>query len=222
MVTEVTTAIASDLLATRKSLIERLKQWDDQESCNAFFNIYWKLIYSAARARGLTDEEAQDVVQETVIGVREAMPGFKYDRKQGPFKAWLLRLTSSRIEDQLRKRSQMESFPTSSDGVATESCFDRSGNSVTIEGAIAADVEQIWDQEWENNLLEAAIERVKQQIDPKQFQLFDLSVLQGWTREKINSVLGIGSAKLFIARHLVAKSIKKELKHMRTQWAWEA
>src|SRR6185503_15557951 len=95
--------IPRDLIPTRRSLITRLKCWDDQESWNTFFETYWKLIYRAARSSGLNDAEAQDVVQETVISVCKQMPHFKYDPETGSFKNWLLKLTYWRITDQFRK-----------------------------------------------------------------------------------------------------------------------
>src|SRR5437773_2232587 len=81
-----------ELLATRWTLIERLKNWDDQESWRQFFDTYWKLIYGVAIKSGLT-HEAQDVVQETVISVCKSMHTFKADPVYGSFKAWLLNLT---------------------------------------------------------------------------------------------------------------------------------
>src|SRR5258705_5904182 len=95
-----------DMIPTRKSLLGRLKDWNDQESWKVFFDTYWRLIYSAAMKAGLSDVEAQDVVQETVISVFKSMPGFDYDPGKGSFKSWLLRLTSWRIVDQLRKRQR--------------------------------------------------------------------------------------------------------------------
>ena len=40
-------------LQTRWSLIGRLKDMDDQQSWQAFFDAYWKLIYSVALKAGL-------------------------------------------------------------------------------------------------------------------------------------------------------------------------
>src|SRR6266852_6048825 len=93
-----------DFLPTRRSLLSALKQWDDQESWRDFFNTYWKLIYSVAIKAGLSDQEAEDVVQETVISVAKKMGDFKYDPAVCSFKGWLLRITRFRIIDQLRKR----------------------------------------------------------------------------------------------------------------------
>ena len=69
-----------DLVPTRQSLLTRLKDWNDQESWQVFFETYWKLIYRAALKAGLSEEEAQDAVQETVISVARAMPSLSTDR----------------------------------------------------------------------------------------------------------------------------------------------
>src|SRR5258706_14947787 len=87
----------NELIPTRQSLLSRLKDWKDEESWRVFFDTYWKLIYGAAMKAGLSDAEAQDVVQETVISVLKSMPGFEYNTEKGSFKSWLLRLTNWRI-----------------------------------------------------------------------------------------------------------------------------
>ena len=81
-----------------------LANWDDQRRWQEFFDTYWKLIYSAARKSGLTDAEAQEVVQETVITVAKNIDKLKYDPAIGSFKGWLLQITRWRIADQFRKR----------------------------------------------------------------------------------------------------------------------
>src|SRR5438445_5405568 len=92
------------LVATRRSLVDRLVNWDDQKRWQEFFDTYWKLIYSTARKAGLTDAEAQEVVQETVITVAKNIEKLKYDPNRGSFKGWLLQITRWRIVDQFRKR----------------------------------------------------------------------------------------------------------------------
>src|SRR4029077_10942895 len=88
---------------TRRSLLTRLKNWDDQEGWKRFFDTYWRLIYSVAIKSGLSDTDAQDIVQETVVAVARRIPDFKYDPELGSFKGWLLLITRRRIIDHLRK-----------------------------------------------------------------------------------------------------------------------
>jgi hypothetical protein len=63
-----------EVIRTRATLLDRLKNWNDQASWQEFFDIYWQLIYGVARKAGLTDAEAQDVVQETLVAVAKHMP----------------------------------------------------------------------------------------------------------------------------------------------------
>ena len=76
-------ASPDELIPTRRSLLSRLEDWDDQESWREFFNTYWKLIYGVALKAGLSDAEAQDVVQDTVVAVARKMQDFRYDPGRG-------------------------------------------------------------------------------------------------------------------------------------------
>ena len=97
------------LLVTRRSLVERLVNLEDRRRWQEFFERYWKLIYGVARRAGLSDAEAQDVVQETVITVAKNIS--KYERTAGSFQNWLLHITRWRIADQFRKRAPGGSAP---------------------------------------------------------------------------------------------------------------
>src|SRR6266496_5409417 len=65
---------AEKLIATRWSLLSRLKDWGDRDSWQEFFDTYWRLIYDVASKSGLRDAEAQDVVQEVLLAVARKMP----------------------------------------------------------------------------------------------------------------------------------------------------
>ena len=86
-----------ELIPTRASLLGRLKDLGNDASWQEFFDTYFRLIYGVARKSGLSEAEAHDAVQETMIAVAKHMPGFTYDSANGSFKAWLLKLTRWRI-----------------------------------------------------------------------------------------------------------------------------
>ena len=102
---------APDSLPTRNSLLNRIKDLGDDASWRDFFETYWELIYNLARKAGLTDAEAQDVVQETVIAVSRKIAGFRTGAEHGSFKAWLLQQTRWRIVDEFRKRDKFAPAP---------------------------------------------------------------------------------------------------------------
>src|SRR2546427_3339502 len=96
---------SDELIPTRWSLVARLKDLGDQQSWREFFDTYSRLIRGVAIKSGLTEAEAEDVVQETIISISKSMPDFKADPQAGSFKAFLLTITRRRIADQFRKRS---------------------------------------------------------------------------------------------------------------------
>src|SRR5207249_7798280 len=140
-----------EFLPTRRSLLSRLKNWNDQESWRDFFNTYWKLIYASAIKAGLTDAEAQDAVQETVISVSTSIKDLRYDPALGSFKGWLLTIARWRITDQLRKREPGNPpKPRSPDTTASTATIER------IPDPAGGGLDAIWDEEWQKNLLAAA------------------------------------------------------------------
>src|SRR5438132_6500960 len=149
------------LLATRRSLVDRLGHWEDQARWQEFFETYWKLIYSVARRSGLNDAEAQDVVQETVITVAKKIDKLRYDPAIGSFKGWLLNITRWRIADQFRKRKpgDARAIPRGDDRSRTAT-IDR------VADPAGFDFDAAWDEEWRKNILHAATERVKKKVDP--------------------------------------------------------
>jgi RNA polymerase sigma factor (sigma-70 family) len=197
---------SGSLLATRRSLVDRLANWDDRRRWQEFFDTYWKLIYSAARQSGLTDAEAQDVVQETIITVAKKIDKLKYDPTIGSFKGWLLQITRWRIADQFRKRRPGESKrPLSSEDRVTAT-IDRVADSNVV------DLDELWEKQWQQNLFEAAITRVKKKVDPKQFQIFDCYVRKEWPAQKVADQLRVNVGQVYLARHRVSALLKKEIK----------
>jgi RNA polymerase sigma-70 factor (ECF subfamily) len=192
--------------------LSRLKDWRDAESWQDFFDTYWRLIYGVARKAGLSDAEAQDIVQETVLSVARKIEGFRYDPKVCSFKTWMLQLTRWRIINQLKRR-QREASQTP---LPIGDPVDRTNVLERIADPAGYNLEAIWDAEWEKNLLAAALERVKRQVAPEQFQIFDLACLEGWPVRKVTQTLGVSGARVYLAKHRVGRLLKKEMKALET------
>lgn len=187
-----------DPIPTRYSLLSRLKDWDDHESWKEFFDTYWRLIYSVSVQSGLTEMEAQDVVQETVIAVSRNIQNFKRDPKHGSFKGWLRNIIRWRIGDQLRRR----------DKLARSVDFELE----TIPEPSESTVDEMWERQWQANLLETAISRVKLKVQEEHFQVFDLYVVKNWPARKVARMLGVSVALVYVTKHRISRLIKNELK----------
>jgi RNA polymerase sigma factor (sigma-70 family) len=202
-----------EFMPTRRSLVSRLRDWDDQEGWRLFFDTYWKLLYGVARKAGLSDAEAQDVVQEAVMSVAKRMRDFKYDPAIGSFKGWLRLITQRRIADHFRKQGR--------DAVGHVQRSDRTATGTgTVErlpDPESFSLDAVWDEEWEKAVMQAALRRVKQQVTPKQYQIFDCYALKRWPVAKVRSDLGVSLAQVYLAKHRVARLIRKEVARLQTR-----
>jgi RNA polymerase sigma factor (sigma-70 family) len=196
-------------IPTRRSLLSRLKDWDNQDSWREFFDTYWRLIYHFARKGGLDDAQAQDVVQETIISTANQMKGFKYDPAIGTFKSWLLQITRRRVADQMRK-----AYRTGAVGVVSPDDPSVAARLAELPDASSDGLEAIWEEEWRKHIAEAALQKVKRRVRPEQFQMFELAVLKRWPVTKVAKALGVTITQVYMARHRVGKLVKSELRNL--------
>jgi RNA polymerase sigma factor (sigma-70 family) len=200
-----------EFIPTRWSLLSRLKNLEDQDSWQVFFNTYWRLIYSVALKAGLSGDAAQDVVQETVLTVSRNLPRFRTDPSAGSFKGWLMNITRWRIADQYRRAHRGQ--------VALVSATDDTSSTPLIEriaDPAAPEWQAIWDEEWEKNRLETAIEAVKKQVTARQYQIFDLYVLKQWPVGEVARALHVSAGQVYLAKHRISRLIKKQILKFKT------
>jgi len=208
-------------IQTHSSLLNRLKMGDDTESWQDFYRIYGKLVRDFAIQAGLSDAEADEVVQETAISMARHLPEFRYDPKVCRFKTWLLNQATWRIKDQLKKRNKSPpvklapdvtaSPPPSSDDTRSTATINR------VPDPAAANLDAIFEAEYRKSLFAMALERVKEKFSLKQFQVFDLVVLKEWPAADVARSLGITLASVYVTRHRISAAIKKEIRRLEQQ-----
>jgi RNA polymerase sigma-70 factor (ECF subfamily) len=197
-----------DPIPTRHSLLNRLKDWGDHASWEDFFETYWQLIYNVAHKAGLSDTEAQEVVQETIIAVARKVGEFKADTAHGSFSAWLMQLTRWRIADQWRKRSRPMPLPVTADETSSNAALER------IPDPAGPALDAVWCEEWEKHLMTSALENIKQRVSPRQFQMFDLHVLQKKSVNATASLLQASVASVYMAKQRVGRMLKHEVQKL--------
>jgi len=199
---------SGEFLPTRRSLLERLKDLGDQSSWKDFFETYWKLIYSVARKAGLSDADAQDVVQETVITVSRRINDFNYDPKKGSFKGWLKRVTNSRLCDLQRKKQ----YQVKGRRLPREERLKTSLVENLPDQQTAQVVDAVWDREWKAHILEIARGRVKGRLSPKQYQLYYWHVVKEVPAQKIAQRMGVKPHDVYNAKYRVEELVTAEVK----------
>tara|TARA_B100000674_G_C37711286_1_gene855296 strand:+ start:120 stop:752 length:633 start_codon:yes stop_codon:yes gene_type:complete len=197
------------LLETRSSLIQRLKATINGESWEEFFHTYWELIYNVARRTGLSEADAQDIVQETILKVHNSLDRFEYNRKRGTFKGWLRTVTRSRLNDFFKKQQRRPAL-----NQPLEEAADELQNLEDPEGP---EIEKIWDEEWNRNLIQAALSRTKKLSSPKQFQIFKCHYIDEWTVRETCRTLGVNAAQVYMAKQRIGKIFREAVETLQEQ-----
>ena len=65
------------------------------------------------------------------------------------------------------------------------------------------------------SLLDAAMERVKCQVNPKQFQMFELYVVKKWPVLKVAQTLGVNVGQVYLAKHRISAFLSSEIKMLK-------
>ena len=190
-----------DTLRTRRTLLSRLKNWDDAESWREFFDMYWRLIFNFARKAGLGDADAQDFVQDVMLSLAKKMPGFRYDPARGKFKGFLMVVVRSRLADFWRRGAAKRERTVPLDDT-------------TPEPSAETELDPLWDEEWRSVMIEAALVRVRGLVSARQFMLFELAVVQGLAIADIRRSLKVSAPQIYMAKLRVRRLVEKELRRI--------
>ena len=206
----------SSSIQTHPSLLQRLVR-KDGESWNEFYRIYGRLVRDFAMKAGLTETEADEVVQETAIAIARHLPEYHYNREVCRFKTWLLNQASWRIKDQFRKRRTATNRivdpvkPKDGEESSRTAAIDR------VPDPASLDLDALFEAEWRNNLFASALESIKQKFSLKQIQIFDLLVIKEWPAKEVAQCLGITLANAYVTRHRISAAIEKEIKRLEAE-----
>lgn len=207
------TSSEDSFLPTRSSLLSRLKNASDAVGWQYFVDNYGRLIFQVCLRTGLTRQEADDIVQDTVAAVAKQMPRFQYDRSKGSFKGWLSRVTRNHIADFLEKKTReasrrVELPEEQADGLAAH-------HEIVAGGSESMD--EHWENEWREHLMARALRCLQQQLPARTVQIFQMSAFDGWSTEKIAAALCLSRPQVYLARHRAARLVKREIGRLKKE-----
>jgi RNA polymerase sigma factor (sigma-70 family) len=184
---------------THWSLVRRLKAGGDEQAWREFYAAYGPLLHGLALKCGLSHEEAEEAVQDTVTSVFKSLPGFRADPAAGSFKNWLFRLARWRITNQFNKRPRYA-------GALVGPCPGRDGTKTATNpiGRVADEspnaLEAAWEAEWQEHALEVALERLKKLAKARHFQAFYLHVIKRQSPGQVARALGTNVAQVYLVK----------------------
>ena len=179
------------MTTTRETLLFRLRDHADDSAWSEFYSVYAPLMYRYARARGLSERDAEEIRDQCLEVVVRRMPDFEYDRSRGRFKAWLHRIVTGRVVDAHRRRRE-----------ATAESADLAG---LLDPQPAPD--ELWEEEWRRGILRASMDRARQLVSPRDFDVFE-SLLEGRPVAEVCERFAINPNQVYKAKGRVLKRVR--------------
>src|SRR4051794_13876791 len=84
---------------TRTTLLRRVRDPTDADAWREFVTLYRPLLRAYVLKKGLAGSDADDVVQEVLVRLLKALPGFELARRRARFRTWLWTVTSNALAD---------------------------------------------------------------------------------------------------------------------------
>lgn len=191
--------------ATNPSLLLRLRQAPgDATAWKEFVGRYGRQVFVWCRRWGLQDADAEDVTQNVLAVLAERLRSFEYD-PGGSFRAWLKTVAYhawGKYVAQLGKPGRGEGSNEVNVALATLAARDD----------LAARIEEEFDRE----LLDVAMVRIAQRVEPHTWQAFTLTSLEGLTGPEAAARLSIPLAMVYVAKSRVQKMLKDEIRQLET------
>ena len=158
---------------------------------------------------GLTDADADDVVQETMLAVAKKMPGFEYDPAVGSFKNWLALIAKRRIADHIRKKHYHV-------GDACLAREERVSSSVIAKHPASESfpMEKQWREEWSRSVFDVAIAKVKERVPTLEYQMFYLHVVKEIPVPEVSKRLGVKGPQVYFAKYKIGGMMRREIKRL--------
>ena len=204
-----TMKLDEDTLRTSWTLVAHLKNADDHDSWQKFYDLYRRLIVGVAMKAGLTEDEATDVLQETMSSVSKNIQEFEADPAHGSFRAWLLNTARWRIQDQFRKR-----LPFAAGNEPLSAGTARTPTVERVPNKWEANLEQLCDEEWEKRLMEQARNELQLEVRAEHYQIFHLLTVEEKSVAEVANMVGRNPAQIYLVKHRVANTLRRIVRRL--------
>ena len=187
---------------TRPSLLLSLRDAGDDRAWKDFVEIYTPLIFGHCTRRGLQEADAADVTQEVMRAVARAIQKLDYDRSRGTFRAWLLTVTRSKLNNFFASRAR---HPQGTGDTAVVEFLE-----AQPDPEAAAD----WEREYRQRLFQIAAENVRPEFQAGTWSAFWRTAVEDEPVAAVAANLGMSAGAVYIARSRVLARLRTEIESL--------
>ena len=180
---------------TRASLILRVRDSTDRTAWDEFDGIYRPILKRFAGARGLAEDEAEEVAQQCMTALCEHIREFDYDPAKGKFKAWLRTMVNNRILNSFRGRREQPARTQDLERLAEN---DRTPD-------------ELFDMVWRREHLRHCLTLIRAEVEPTTFDAFVEHVIDERPVEQVCQSRGMTANQVHAIKSRMLKRIRERM-----------
>lgn len=191
---------------TRRSLVERVRNSDDSQSWDELINIYRKYIYVIIRSMNIGHQETEEILQNVLVQLWKSLPGFSYQDEQSKFRHWVSKVTRNQVYTYTRART---AHLKRSKRIQDEPVFRNNA-------AIAADVDEAAEREWELFITNTAMDTIKTKFSNNAIRAFKY-YSKGMKVGEISHELSVKEDSVYKYIQRVKVALVEEIKYLKSE-----
>lgn len=200
-------------METRQSLLLRLRDPDDQLSWQEFYEMYWQVILRYGRKRGLSEADAQDVLQETMITLIRVLPTFRYNPERGRFRNFLLTIVHRKCMKQICRAARRSALSLDAE-------VRKGGPAMheNIPAAPAPEPGETEERDWRYAICQRVLGDLVRDghLEERNRAIFEAYALEGRTCAHVAEEFGVKENAVYQVRNRVFRQIKREVEFLLT------
>ncbi len=193
------------MLTTQMSLIKRLHNADDHEAWLAFVEIYYPVIVSSLRVKGLQMADAEDVAQQVLVSVARALADRPHDPDRAKFRTWLERVTRNAAINALQR------VPRDRAAGGTDCLLALKEVPQQLDDAA------LLDQERRKQLMRLAAQAIECEFEAATWQAFWRTAVLGEAIESVAESLGKQVGSIYAARSRIIRRLRVEIERLQAE-----
>lgn len=184
---------------TNTYLLVGLQDRANERVWGEFCTRYRPVLLAFGRRLGLSQEDAQDAAQDTLLAFADGYRRGEYSRDKGRLRNWLYGIARNKIH--LLQRRDEHCRPANA--ADAQQLLERTADADGLDAA--------WEDEWRRGLIQSCLEEARRHLGEETLQAFVLFVLQDMPADQV-------AARLGITRNAVFKAKRRVLTHMQAAY----
>jgi RNA polymerase sigma-70 factor (ECF subfamily) len=184
---------------TRVSLLVRIRDPADQAAWHEFVEIYWPVIHRLALRKGMQSADADDVAQQVLMAIAQAVERREHDPKRAKFRTWLHRVAHNAILNALSRAKPDRGSGDSGLWAVLERQPSQEGPD--------SDLLRL---EHEREVFRWAARQIRPEFQPATWEAFWLTAIEGRDCEVVARRLGKNVGSIYAARSRVMRRLQEK------------